>query len=331
MLHHEICTLKKSTSKSRPALEQTVPKQYTKSHHSSPKLTQREVEVYELISEDFLTTQQISSRLQVSIRWVNKIKLDLKKKGYLDVSGFISSKNPTPVSLNGFKDHKITIKQWRLHKLHFLIKPYYFFPRYHKIRKEKGNYGINYREWMIKLHSDTVEVQLQAKEDFKDPDKWQAVLKCDYSFNRMLREVCNKFGFSVWKEGKANIRMVDHHLARNPSEIANARDGEHMIVRGEDGRVWFSIDKSKGAEHEYTHADRALTDSETVEPYLNDWLYKNPPKNSDLSSFIMATQKQLGDLTQAQFHTQQQIQQIVTILTPQQAQESKIERVDYVG
>jgi hypothetical protein len=47
-----------------------------------------------------------------------------------------------------------------------VISPYYFYPRYHKIRKEKGNYGIYHKDWLVKLHPEMVELQLKEDIDF---------------------------------------------------------------------------------------------------------------------------------------------------------------------
>ena len=115
-----------------------------------------------------------------------------------------------------------------------------------------------------------VEMQLRAPNDFVSVDKWAATRKANDSFNKTLFEIANRFGFEVWKDKKCNIRLVNHHLARANSPIAIAREGEYLKVRGFDGKVWFSVDKSKGGfEHEYQHPTRALSDSEIVEPFFN--------------------------------------------------------------
>ena len=246
------------------------------------KLTPSEQDVLYMLTKEFLTVKQISNRRGTTIYNTYRFIRKLKKKGCFYSTGSIGSKSAPPISIKGSKNNQIITKLWRYHALHFVIKPYYFYPRYHKTRKELGNYGIPYRDWTIKLHPDMVEIQLKALVDFSSPDKWGATKKAEESFNKSLIEISNKFGFHVWNEGKANIKLVNHHLARNPSEIANARDGAYLTAKAIDGKIWFSIDKSKGAEHEYQHPDRALTDSEIVEPHLNDWLYNNPPILSEV-------------------------------------------------
>ena len=246
------------------------------------KLTPSEQDVLYKLNKEFLTPNQIANRRGTSNKAVYKIIKKLREKSCLDSTGNEGLKTTPPVSMKGLKNHHIITKLWRYHALHFVIKPYYFYPRFHKIRTELGNYSIPYRDWTIKLHPDMVEVQLKPLVDFASPDKWEATRNAEESFNRTVREICNKFGFHIWKEGKANIKLVNHHLSRNPSEIANARDGEYLAIKGIDGKIWFNIDKSKGAEHEYLHPDRALTDSERIEPYFNDFLYDQPPVLSEV-------------------------------------------------
>ncbi len=240
-----------------------------------PKITKSEEDVFILLKES-LTPKQIAEKLHISRQRVYKIIKQLKRKNYID-----AVRNPIK-DLKGFSK----IKEWRYHDLHFVIKPYYFFNKYYKIIKNIGNYGIKIREWIIKLHPTTIEIQLKKGCDFSSPDKWEATRKAETSFNRVLNEVSQRYGFLVWKEGKANIRLVNQELARNPSEVANARDGKYLSIKGIDGKVWFKIDRSKGAEHEYSHPSRTLGDSEIIEPYFNDMLYNQPPTITQLTNIL---------------------------------------------
>jgi len=266
-----------------------VAKKGCKSGGDNHKFTDVEVEVYHLLTDEYLTPKQVAIRRGVSSQSIYKIMSNLRVKGAFISKGNNGLKNTPPVGMKGFKNHVIITKLWRYHSLHFVIKPYYFYPRYHKIRNDLGNYGVNYREWVIKLHPDMVELQLKSQEDFSSPDKWAATRKAEQSFNRTLAEISNKYGFFVWKEGKINIKLVNQELALNPSELSNAREGDFLQIRGFDGYVWFKIDKSKGSEHEYSHPERALGDSERVEPYLNDMLYNNPLTLSQITRVLKET------------------------------------------
>jgi predicted molibdopterin-dependent oxidoreductase YjgC len=45
---------------------------------------------------------------------------------------------------------------------------------------------------------------MQRKADFYHEDKYKAIKAAEESLNRVLFEAGNRFGFEVWKEGKAN-------------------------------------------------------------------------------------------------------------------------------
>jgi len=294
------------------------------------KLTRAQYEVFDMLTREFLIVKQIANRRGTSVQNIYKLIKKLRKKGWLNSIEGTGLKFQPPISMKGFKGHKIITKLWRYHALHFVIKPYYFYPRFHKIRTELGNYSIPYRDWTIKLHPDMVEMQLKPLIDFASPDKWEATRKAEESFNRTLRDLSNKYGFHVWKEGKANIRLVNHHLSRNPSEIANARDGAYLKIKGIDGKIWFTIDKSKGNEHEYQHPERALTDSEIIEPHFNDLLYNNPPVLSEVWELV-------AEITKYQRETAAGLNSVVEIMKSQfpRQQEKKDtgleDRPDYIG
>jgi hypothetical protein len=130
-----------------------------------------------------------------------------------------------------------------------------------------------------------LELQLRVEVDFASQDKWEATRKAQNSFERIMAELSTKYGFEAWKEGKANIRLVNQHLALNGSTLAKEHK-EYMQIEGRDGRLWFTIDNSKGFEHEYRHPQAAVSDSEKVEPYFNDMRDRAPPTLSELAILI---------------------------------------------
>lgn len=318
---------------SRPSLD--LLKIPSLSGKDSNYLPPKQKQVYDLIVDEGLDRHAIHCRLRITERMVDYHKAALKKKGWLENDGIRPSLKGTPVNLNPIKKDRIIIKKWRYHKLHFVIKPYYFYPRYEKIQKEVGNYGINYGDWVIFLNADVVQVKLRAGVDFSNPDKWQCTNMAQESFERVMRNITNQYGFEIWKERNCNIRLVDQHLARNPSELANAnekiRDGAYLQIRGHDGKVFFTLDKSKGAEHEYVHPDRALSDSEKIEPHLNDMIHTDAPVNSKLEEAMLNTQKQLQQLIQVQMTTATQMQTIANFQSVKPDENKLIKRQDYIG
>jgi hypothetical protein len=188
---------------------------------------------------------------------------------------------------------------WRYHALHFVITPYYFYPKYTKVKESRGNYAIIEGDYKVKLHDHTIEMQLRQGIDYADEDKYIASEKAEKAFNYTLELIAHKYGFEVWKEGRASIRCVREHLARTNSPLAKARKGEYLAIRDHEGHVYFTIDKSKGLkEHEYIRNDRVMDDSERVEPYLNDFLYNQPLTNSQLAARLNDVVTALEKLTE---------------------------------
>ena len=285
------------------------------------ELTPIQAEILYMLSKEGLNQEQIATRRGTSKQAISEIVKRLKQKG---ITKNAPCPYPPQVSIKSRSAEGTDIqnpapnldtKKWRFHALHFVITPYYFYPRYEKIRTEKGNWGISWREWTIKLNPGMVEVQLKPQEDFSDTDKWRAIEKAQHSLNRSLLELSERFGFEVWKEGKANIRLVNQHFAQSPSELGKASKG-FIQVRGYDNRVWFQVDKSKGWEHEYIHADRALMDSEKIEPYLNDMLYSQPPTMSQLSKLLEGAVNIQSETNRMLHETASGLKIIVDLLRP---------------
>lgn len=241
-------------------LDKKLDKNALQSRRNLPKLTEKQAEVLSLILNEFLNPTSISSRLQTSRQNVYQIIAKIRKKGYLSTQNFNALQKSTHV--------KQLSSVWRYHNLHFLITPFYLFPRYHKYRLDSGNYGIQFGDWVFKLHKNKVEVQSKSLVDFVDADKFKAIGKAERSFNKALVQAGNRFGFMVYKEGKANILLKRNDLAFGESDFAKGAKENYLRVKGEDGRTWFMIDRSKGfVEHEYVR--EVVPDSEALEPYLN--------------------------------------------------------------
>ena len=238
------------------------------------KLDTKREEILELYIHDQISQKDIANRLQVNQSSISRI---IKKSG---------KKRKRIIYTPGLH---IKGRFWRYHALHFVVKPYYFYPRYSKIRKTKGNYGITRKDWIVKLHETTVELQLRKGVDFANKNKYKATDMAQESLNRNLISISNEFGFEVWKERKCAIRLVREHLSDVRNPLANKRNGNPIQIRGSDGFVWLLIDKSKGEpELETVKANSALSDSDVIDKFMNDWKENDPPTNSELAIHITA-------------------------------------------
>lgn len=225
-------------------------------------------EILRLYNEEHLSQKLIAYRMQMTqqniSRIIKKTQISTGNKGVCGKRGVL-----TP-NLKAFPF-------WRWHKLHFIVKPYYFYPRYHQTRQERGNSAIFEGDWKINLYADEIELILRRGYDFQDRDKFEAMRKAQESLNRTLYFISKRYGFEYVKEGRITIKLCASHLARTNSGLAKARKGDYLQVKGLEGKVWFIVDKSppSGFEHEYTSSGRFMSDSETIERFLND-LRENP-------------------------------------------------------
>jgi hypothetical protein len=166
--------------------------------------------------------------------------------------------------------------------------------------KEKGNRALQFGVWKISLYYKKVIIWLEAGIDFCFKDKNEAIREAQNSFNSAIIKMQEDLGFFVFKDRKANILLLKQHLANTYAPEAEVITEKQMFIqfKGEDNRVWLQYDRSKGIEErEYVHGLRAVDDSDTLEPYLNDLRENNPLTNSELASRISDTMVALDKIT----------------------------------
>jgi hypothetical protein len=231
-------------------------------------VSDKKQEILRLYDVENLTQEQIAYRLEINQSNVSRIL----KKLHKTIPQKIRKKKGDMVNIH-LKSNRAYLKNnrlWRYHALQFTITPFYFYPRYSQIRKKQGNWFI-YRDWIIKLHKETIELRLRRGFDFIGKDKYESIALAENSLNRTLYELSNSCGFQFEKEGKISIRLDKQHLSNTNSPLAKSQKGNYIQIKGIDGKVWFLIDKSQGTlEHEYIHSDRLSADSDTIEAFLND-------------------------------------------------------------
>jgi hypothetical protein len=253
-------------------------------------LTTAQKEVLHLMMVEHLSVKEIALRRGTSVQNIHQHIEKLRKKSALN------QENESALKFGGVVSTRTKKAYWRFHKLHFVMRPYYLEPRYQKYRRDLGNYGINFGEWVFIFHEDIVEMRLKENVDFVSAQKWEALSKAQASFQRTLTRAENKYGFRIVKDQKANVRIRDQHLAATGSGVAKARkDDTYVSIRGvHDGKIYFVFDKSRGvAEHEYVHSDLAISDSEKFEPFFNSIRHHPhylPHESKEILDTILAVQ-----------------------------------------
>lgn len=254
-------------------MPKTVDKNRLQSHSPHSNLTKQQQMVLYLYMDEHLSQSEIGRRLKTTRQNISRIMKTLKEKGLTEIANYNHLQKGGVVTLK----NSVTKAKWRYHKLHFVIRPFYFEPRYHKWRLKKGNIFYS-GDWRFVFHEDIVEVQIKENVDFCSMSKWEALDKAHRSFNKQLSIEANRYGFHVFKEGKANIRLCDQHLEESNSGVAKGRDDDsYVAIRGyHDNKIYFTFDKSKNCvNREYVHSDLAISDSEKFEPYFNSLRYKD--------------------------------------------------------
>lgn len=253
-------------------------------------LSEEQKEIYDLFFNQNLAVKQIAFRRGTSREAVYKILRKIKQKYGSDYTkhrglqkqGYGSKCKPPKQKEN-----------WRFHGLHFIINPYYFYPRFQKIRKERGNYGIVHKQFTIMLYEDSIRIQSKKGIGWLDLDKFKAIQKAENDFNDFLSYAAKTYGFEFQKEGRISIKLISSELALENSKFSEkyleTTKENTLIVRDIKGKVCFLIDQSKSVpEHEYI-GQNTITNSEKIEVYIQDFLYNNPLTNSQIASRLNDT------------------------------------------
>ena len=224
------------------------------------KLTKKEEVILDLANSGDYSIKDISKYTNKSMRTVYRYIRNIKQKGW-------EIKPKTKMSQKGGHISQKCDKFWRYHNLHFLCKPYYFYPRY---KKYLGTINLKRGNWLISIHKDVVEFRLRAKIDFRDTDLWNCSQKARRDFNKCLAYTSNKIGFEYSKDNKSSLKCVNGHIAQVKGDISVNLKGKPIHIRGDDGLIWFEIDLSTGElEEEYRHPKHHINHAEMLKPHLN--------------------------------------------------------------
>lgn len=289
-----------------------------------------------------LSTRKIGERLKISHQAVSKLlrksfQNQLKNRG-VDTKGVDSTCQPPCQPQFPME------KAFRYHGLHIVAAPYYFYEKY-KSLTAKGTVRASVGDWLLLMHKSslrsgvwkgTIEFRQKnaSKLAFMGKDAQAALDKAHKSFETALEVSSQRYGFQIDKNYKANVQIVREHLAVGPSGMGRAVKS-HIIIRGENDKVWFTIDRSHNWEHEYTEAGEVVTDQSVIEPHLNDWR-RNPdmPMQSQMALMLQEVVMLQRDAAKLQHETAAGMQLIVRLLHPQEQTaptEERKTKEDYIG
>lgn len=288
------------------------------------KLTRIQEEILYCLTEEYMTPLSIARRRNCGVRAVNKHIKIIKDLGLLNR---YFEKVPKNVCTPGIPPLNI-----RLHGEEYNLKILFQDYKYRQLKERTNKLIID--DNTITLHKNSIKIY-SHNDFFGETADGAEARSCKYWLSFFIK-LENKLNIDLVKRNSENIKRVKAHYADINNSLAKLAIKKNQIVKinGQDGKVWLLIDNSNdNPELETTHPQDSMHDmQETVGPFFNDLRNNNPPRNSELANFIEKTQTQIQELTQSQIYTQKQLQQLLTILTPNQKEEvRKIEKLDYFG
>jgi hypothetical protein len=248
---------------------------------TNKNLTEKEQRVMSLIETENLSTSKLARRLKLSQGRVSQIKHSLEEKGYL---GLNKNLNPMPMVMPS--------KYFRLHDLHVITKPYYFYDRF---KKDIGK-SYYYDKWHIFINTENIEFQTKKKASFDSIDIDECVRDFRASLERAIANVQDTAGCEILRDRRLNIKLVNQHIAEVNNGIAKLVKDKKLEITDENGEVWLVVDKSnKALELEEVHPIKAVDDAHKLEPHMNAMRKENSPTVIDLGKCIESTNLILQD------------------------------------
>ena len=255
-------------------IKKKVEKKSLQSPPTSPKLTFIQKEYLRLITEEFLTIDQIATRRNVSIQAVYKIVQKLRDKGALTITNEKVEKNQW---------YQLQKDKTRLHAQEFNIKILWQDQFYQKNLRKSNVFYLDGN--LIKLYRNSVEIF--SSQSFFGKDNLEADRKGNEYWNKFFRRLENDLKVILIKNRAKNIKEVKREYAHTDSEVYENTEKHKdriMVYAEEDGKLAFLTDDSwQFNEDEFVHTETAKQDRGFADKHINDWRLKNPPTQSELA------------------------------------------------
>lgn len=276
-------------------------------------ITPTEKRVLKLISPpDCKDTGEIAAILGVSDSRVRNIKLNLRKKGFLNIANrptcnILDNVTHTVTKRGGSPRSSVTPTHFQLHDCTYSIRMLRKGDRFKK-HFASGN-TIYHMGAFIQIHKSTVDVHLNK--DFIGV----SIDECDHKekdyLGTFLFSLENRLDAMLVRERTFNIKRTFCKYSRVNDGISQTIKEEHgefiKIYGSKDGVLWASTDKS-GNWHTHTqHPKTAKEDmKEILNPIFNDWkdnIDKRQTTMTDICNILkahsqlMAEQSKISDQT----------------------------------
>lgn len=268
------------------------PKQVDQWGGSYEGLSTSEQQVYDLIIKENLTQKQITIRRGTSKQATNKIIISLRKKGFLTLNNVPKKQVDKIVSTLANESTKI-----RLHGQEWNIQLLWKDNRYSAIKSKANTTFVDGNT--VRLYRNAIEVY--SGQSFYSENSQKATAISMSYWQRFFIRLESQFKIIIIKPKSQNINLVNQHYADTDNAIAedmNSRNEKIKVYTNEDGKLWFTCDRSgKIDEGETLHPDTAKQDmGEVITPFLNDLRDNKPPVPSEVMKIIGEQAKNTNEI-----------------------------------
>jgi len=261
-------------------------------------LSKNQKVILDMLTKDFLSVKDISTRRGITKRAVYKTITKLKEKGALislqynhfsrgSQLGGVLPLPPTSNKAGNFRYHS------QQFKIDYLGLQPGKFPGVGSHIFIDGNRVIFYEKYL--------EIFADKELSLWGASPSEALRENVLYFSRIFHILQAKYGVYIIKEGKPNIRMTKGHLAKIDSPEADFIDSSNSRLRvfsDVDGKLSYLVDNSHGCiEFEATHPTNHTEDMVRAEKHFNDWKNNNPPTLSEIMVIIKSLSENMKAIT----------------------------------
>ncbi len=310
----------------------TCNRQGCKSRPLSPGLSATQRDVYDMLTQEFLTPAKAAIRRQCSSQAIYKVIKQLRRKGLITNANIEVAKSHGTLQPTTKLKHGI-----RLHGQEFNIKIIHKTAAYKDILSRCNKLDVDGNT--IRLYRDSVEVY--SGHSFDGDTAQVATSRSFVYWNRFMPRLESELKLVLVRPRTQNVTLVYQEYAEINNELATKCNADKDKIRAyttDEGKLWFLIDNSFNLNEAETVGGTAKQDMEdTVQPFFNDLRDHPLPLPSDLVRMVAATQKQLQhsikELAASTVATNKQLSSVLDLIKPIENDEgvSDVKRPHYIG
>ena len=283
------------------------------------KLTKKQQDVL-VKYESGLNIYEIAAELNITRQAVQKHLKAAEKKGWLQM-----------VAKKGVAYAPATYSKWRIHGLHFVLRPYYCTDRYHRNLDKMGGYNIRFKNWRIIMHKDIIELRQIKNHEYIGKTTDDALDKMQRALDIDIQRMQQIYGFRVQKDRRQAIKLCRIHLVRGNSVIAK-NTKEYQVFYNKLGERFLLVDRSKGGfDHEAVHTKTHKLDMENIEQMLQDYSDESSPRPEIVWQVVASVVKAQRESAELHKEAAAGLLSIVSMMKPQEPKEQTNGDARYIG